>query len=408
MADKAIKLGETHLDLLLRRSPTLPPSQWETNYKRPFDISESPNKQMVSNMNLLIWAFEHGDFVTVDAILDWLEWLAEQLFMPKECLTGEEVYRSLTALPCLTAAGVAGFRNRPGAFAAAAKLARAHIAWALLGLGPVPGREVADHHLDSVTEPCVLIGTKKAKFPIRRVAQAGKRGWVRNREKNQPKKFQFIEHLAHSVMVYQALDLKIERKVRKACKWPVAAYEAVCKRFPRVYGWCFSAADRLILNRFAEDPTNRSSARLLLDFLMPTSLPVAFWRYADGSVVSLLMRGDSSSTDSLMIDAAYANGEVRMTSADDGLRIPAIRQIAFEETAAFACKAIDGTGPTMRVPKPSAALAHVIASEDGRTVLVGDGPGDVTAPPPVTPPHAEPPPVSDPCPIWMRWLGLCR
>lgn len=409
MADKAALLGQTLLDLLRGRRPTLPQGQWETNYQVKVDgsadISESPNKQAVSNANQLLWSFERKEWATVKAILDWWVALAAAPFMPKETNTGEEVYRALTAYPNLVAAGVAQEIDREDAFEAALLLARAHIAWALLGLGPVPGREVADHHLDAISKPCVLIGTKKPKYPIRRVAQAGKRGWVRNRDKKYPPKFQFLEHLNHGVMVYQALGWELPRKVRKAARWPVDTFAAFRERFPSVPWWGFNVPEIENLRDFAVSPTNEDFAWALLPYLKATSLPVQFSRYADGSVVSVLLRGDSSSTDSLMLDANYAGGEVRLTSADDGLRLKAVLQIAWEETEAFACQAEDHTGPVMRIPKPRAPLAHTIFSKDGRTWMDGDASEDASPVAPETPRSDVPPPVRPaPRPWWRRLL----
>lgn len=407
MADKAALLGQTLLDLLRGVRPTLPPSSWETNYVVGA-VSESPNKQAVSNADQLLWSYEREEWSTCNAILDWVVGLEAQPFMPKECLTGEELYRALTALPCLVFAGIALKMGRDDAYVAALKLARAHVSWALLGLGPVPGREVLDHHLEAVSEPCVLIGRGKAKFPIRRVAQAGKRGWVRNRDAG-AKKFQFIEHLAHSVMVYQALRWDIPRKVRKACEWPVETFNAITNRFPILPTWGFGPDEILDLSEFANDPADWRNVQPLIPHLKATSLPVQFTRYEDGSVVSVLLRGDSSSTDSLMLDACYANGEVRLTSSDDGLRPKAVRQVAWEESAAFACRPESGSGPTMRIPKPLSEAMYSVVSQNGWTRLLSADPVDMDEIPPLTPPGATPPPVDPHHCSWLdRILGRCR
>jgi hypothetical protein len=364
----ATDLGGTLLDLLRHRPPRVPRAKWQTNYVIG-SISESPNKQAVSNACELVYQFDRVGYNTCKQILSWWEWKAGEPFMPKECLTPEEAYRGLTAYPDMVAVGVGVKLGTDHAVDGALTLARAHFAWCLLGLGPVPGRIVLDHHLEDIHRPCVLIGQGRAKHALRRVAQAGKRGWVRR--DTAPKNFQFTDHVGLSTIVYQGLQWDIPRKTRNYCRWQTDILAAIVDRFPFVPVWGLDPSLRITARDFANNPTDKRNVEAILPWLKPTSLPVKFTRFEDASVIAALLAGDSSSTDSLMLDGAYANGEVQMTSADDGLRSSTVRQVAWEEDRAFACQAVSGGGPVMRIPKPLVPVAYSILSREGRTWVEG-------------------------------------
>jgi hypothetical protein len=383
----AVLLGRTLVDLIRRRKPTLPRAKWETNYREPFSISESPNKQATSNACELVWALNEGKLEIVDQVLAWFAWLRTQPFTPKECIVPEEAYRSLTAYPTLVAAGVAHQRNNLAAKIACLDLARAHLAWCLLGIAMRPGRSVKDHHLDHPDVPCVLIGTGSPNYPERKVTQCGDRGWIRSRTKGSPKVFLFTDHIGLSVIVYQGLGLKLSRKTRKACSDQVETLAAILDRWPSTPVWGLSAVDAVMAKRFFDEPTRVDYAREIVPWLLAPERTLRFVRFNDGTVIAMMEDTDPSSTDWLMIDASYSGGETRMTSADDGNRDETLMQIGMEETSAFACQRRDGAGPVMRLPKPNAGVAYRVFCRD-RVVKLETGASEplVQTPPPKVPP----------------------
>ncbi len=367
MADKAVKLMQSQLDLLRGDKPTIGRAQWETWYGTSLsDMPESKNKFKISNTLDALDRLKKGDIQGVNKILDHQVWYSTIPFTYGEDLTPEGTYRCGIAYSDLLMAGIASQVGHSSAERASLDLARSHFSWLLIGLGMSPGKEVKDHHLQHPDVPCVLIGTGAPVYPIRYVAQAGQRGWIRNREKRQPKVFIYIRHEDLSYIVYQGVGEQAHRKVRKNCRYETEMLQEIQRKWPALPVWGLSESNKVVARGYFNDPTSVGYARQVAQWLRSPSEPFTFIRFEDGSVCSLMNESHGSSTDTLMIDMHLANGTTIKTSADDGLRVPSHPQTGWETTNSVHCLRRDGVAPTMSINKPAVPIAYRVHSVPGQ------------------------------------------
>lgn len=363
--------------------------EWKTEiYLGRGSLPASRNKFLACNAAELMFCWLRNDRARVREILDWWVWFASTRFTEGEDLTPEEVYRSLMAYSSLTAYAVALKVQHADAIIAAGNLAQAHAAWLLLGVGCGSARKVRDHKLGEVGKPVVIVGDGPPVSALPYVAQAGKRGWIRNRHGGEPF-FLFAESVGLSVIVGQACGLTVPRKL---APWQVDMLAALERFFPGLPPFGFTLAMRESAHLFLADPRRVDRARLVVEWIggQVPSLPFLFVRYEDGSVVSMCERATGSSTDARMVDAWYADGRSMKTSADDGLRSESPSQIGFELGESFACQLASG-GPSISIPRPQSAEVYRVRCADGRVTLTVPGQRPPSSPEtPVPVPPAKP------------------
>lgn len=400
----ATKMGD---ELLTLAKGTIPHTrEWETEiYLGRGALPASRNKFLVCNSAELLFARLRNDRQRVREILDWWVWFAATPFTAGEDLTPEEVYRSMQAYADEAAAAVALKTGHSG-YGAILAHARAHAAWLLLGAGCGPARKVRDHHLDKIGQPVVLIGDGAPVSALPYIAQAGKRGWVRNRDtaNGAPPTFHFCESVGLSAIVGQAAGLPVPRKLTP---WQVDLHDALLDFARGLPPFGFDAVDQVVAQAFLANPTDPTPAREVAKWVEhhAPDLPFTFVRYVDGSIVSLCEHAGGSSTDARMIDAWYADGRSMKTSADDGLRATSSGQRGFELGEAYACQMESG-GTVMTLPRPRAAEAWRVRSANGQVTFTVPG---VSAPAPTSPaqPGNQPPPASSPPQSsWIERMGL--
>lgn len=393
----ATKMGD---ELLLLAQGAIPATrEWQTEiHLERGALPASRNKFLVCNSAEAIFAWRRNDHEHVRAILDWWVWFATTPFTAGEDLTPEEVYRAMQAYAALAAAAVAKLAGHADAYAAALQLAKAHAAWLLLGAGCGPAKKVRDHHLDKTDKPVVLVGDGAPVSALPYIAQAGKRGWIRNREDG-PKLFHFTESVGLSAIVGQAAGLPVPRKLTP---WQADILAALQSFAPGLPPFGFSSADQVAARAFLSNPTDPTLARHVVTWVehQAPDQPFAFVRYVDGSVVSLCEHAGGSSTDSRMIDAWYSDGRSMKTSADDGLRSASPSQRGFELGESFACQ-LESGGTVMTLPRPAAAEAWRVRTADGAVTFTVPG---VTAPAPTSPTPPVAPGTIAPKPGKPSWI----
>lgn len=383
---KATRMGDELLQLAQGTIPKTTDWQTELHLSRGA-LPDSRNKFLVCNAAELLFAWLRNDRASVREILDWWVWFAGTPFTAGEDLTPEEVYRAMQAYAALAAAAVAKLAGHGEAYAATLALAKAHAAWLLLGAGCGPARKVGDHHLDKVGRPVVLVGDGVPVSELPYIAQAGKRGWVRNRDDG-PQRFLFCESVGLSAIVGQAAGLSVPRR---PTPWQVDLLAALRHFSPGLPPFGFESVDQVVAQAYLRDPTDLTLVREIVRWLRAPQLPFTFVRYADGSVVSLCEQAGTSSTDTRMIDAWYADGRSMKTSADDGLRSSSPSQRGFELGDAFACQ-LESGGPVMTIPRPRSAEVWRVRTAGGAITLAIPGiasqppsqpsqPGNPTTPP---------------------------
>lgn len=381
----ATKMGDELLQLAKGTIPQTREWQTEIHLERGA-MPASRNKFLVCNSAELLFSWLRNDRVRVREILDWWLWFAGTPFAAGEDLTPEEVYRAMQAYAALAAAAVAQKVGHAG-YVELLDLARAHVGWLLLGAGCGPARKVRDHHLDRVGKPVVLVGDGAPVSRLPYIAQAGKRGWIRNRDDG-PKSFHFAESVGLSAIVGQAAGLPVPRKLTP---WQADLFAALRIFAPGLPPFGCTSADQVVAQAFLRNPTEPALAREVARWVTrhAPELPFTFVRYDDGSVVSLCERSDGSSTDARMIDAWYADGRSMKTSADDGLRANSPSQRGFELGDSFACQ-LESGGTVMTLPRPHAAEAWRVRTAEGVVTFTVAG---VSHPPstaqPPTPPAAD-------------------
>lgn len=381
----ATKMGD---ELLLLAKGTRPQTrEWKTEiHLQRGALPASRNKFLVCNSAEALYAWGMSQNDRVREILDWWVWFVAQPFTAGEDLTPEEVYRPMQAYADLAAAALAKKTGHPG-YRAILEHARAHAAWLLIGAGCGPARRVRDHHLDKIGRPVVLVGDGAPVSSLPYIAQAGKRGWIRNRDGG-PQTFHFCESIGLSAIVGQAAGLPVPRKLTPWQADLLAALQHFASGLPP-FG--FDSVDQVVAQAFLRNPVDPTPAREIASWLTAYApdLPFTFVRYVDGSVVSLCEHAGASSTDARMIDAWYADGRSMKTSADDGLRSSSPPQRGFELGEAFACQMESG-GTVMTLPRPAAAEAWRVRTAGG--VVTFTVPGvNAPAPPPPTNPGTPPP-----------------
>lgn len=402
----ATKMADELLSLV---QGTIPKTrEWQTEIHLELgSLPASRNKFLVCNAADLVFAWLRNDRDRVRQILDWWVGFAATPFTAGEELTGEEVYRPMQAYSALTAAAVATKADHFAAENAALRLARAHAAWLLLGAGCGPAKRVRDHHLDKVGKPVVLIGDGAPVSDLPYIAQAGMRGWIRSREKNQPQTFLFCESIGLSLIVGQAADLAVPRKL---APWQSDLFAALRRLAPTLPAWGLSPDDQAAARAYLRNPTDPVLARRVVDWIgqQVPPLPFTFVRYADGSIVTLFEDSHSSSTDARMIDAWYADGRSMKTSADDGLRSASPPQRGFELGDAFACQ-LESGGTVMTLPRPRTAEAWRLRTSAGTVTLTVPGIAQpAPAPPPSAPPATPTPPSPPQRQRRRRWWEFWR
>lgn len=380
-------------ELLLLAKGVLPKTrEWQTEiHLDRGGLPASRNKFLACNAAEAIYAQAKGDHRRVREILDWWVWFATTPFTAGEDLTGEEVYRSLMAYSHLAAAAVARVADHGPGYEAALALAKAHAAWLLLGAGCGPAKKVRDHHLGKVGKPVVLVGDGAPVSDLPYIAQAGKRGWIRSREKNAPPEFLFTESVGLSAIVGQAVGLNVPKK---GIAWQADLFTTLRNYSPGLPPFGFTSVDQVVAQSFLRNPTDPTPVREIVKWLRSPDLPFTFVRYEDGSIVSLCERTGTSSTDARMIDAWYADGRSMKTSADDGLRSASPAQIGFELGDSYACQLASG-GPVIAIPRPRVAEAWRVRTAEGRVTLTFPG---IASQPPARPAPAgnQPPPPAPP------------
>lgn len=374
----ATKMGD---ELLLLAQGKIPATrEWKTEiYLGRGTLPASRNKFLVCNACELLFAWLTHDLARVREILDWWAWFVTTPFTAGEDLTPEEVYRAMQAYADLAAAAVARQVEHP-ASRAILEHARAHAAWLLIGAGCGPAKKVRDHHLDKIGKPVVLVGDGAPVSSLPYIAQAGKRGWIRNRDGG-PQTFHFCESIGLSAIVGQAAGLPVPRRLTP---WQVDLLAALQRFAPGLPPFGFEPAAQGVAQAFLRNPTDPTLASEIASWLTAHApdLPFTFVRYVDGSVVALCERAGASSTDARMIDAWYADGRSMKTSADDGLRRASPPQRGFELGEAFACQMESG-GTVMTLPRPAAAEAWRVRTTEGVVTFTVPG---VNAPAPAPPP----------------------
>lgn len=392
-------------ELLQLAKGTIPKTrEWQTEiFLERGHLPASRNKFLCCNAAEAIFAWLRNDRARVREILDWWTWFATTPLSAGEDLTGEEVYRALMAYGNLAAAAVAKRSGHDAGYAAALAVAKAHATWLLLGAGCGPARKVRDHHLDQIGRPVVLVGDGPPVSDLPYIAQAGKRGWIRNRQEG-PKTFLFCESVGLSAIVGQAAGLAVPRK---PTPWQVDLLAALQSFAPGLPPFGFESLEQTVARAFLRNPTDLSPAREIAKWVahQAPDLPFTFVRYVDGSIVTLCEHAGTSSTDARMIDAWYADGRSMKTSADDGLRSSSPPQRGFELGSSFACQ-LESGGPVMTLPRPSAAEAWRVRTSRGEVTFTAAGLGP--APNPGPPPAPAPAPVLQPKPRkprrwWRFW-----
>lgn len=399
---KATEIGD---ELLAFAEGLVPASDnWTTEiHLSRGNLPASRNKFLACNSCALVEAWRHGRKARVVEILDWWAWFSVQPFTDGEDLTPEEAYRTLQAYAALVAAAIALITGHHG-YQAIRKHARAHAAWLIIGAAPGPGKRIVDHQLEKLTEPVILVGSGSNACDLPYVTQAGQRGWVRNREKNQPKTFLFCDRVGLSVIVGQVLGRSISRKL---AAWQVDIFEAIRDLSPNLPVWGFDGDELESARAFLADPTNPAKAQRIVKMLegFAPSLPFTFLRYESGAAVSLMRQSSGSSTDPCMIDVWLPGGKTLKASADDGLRESSSPQRGWFEGAFLACQKAIGSTKVVRVPAPDGAIAWRLDADLGfLRFLTGHEPSGPSLPPPVDPP------AEDPCgqrpekpSWWKRW-----
>lgn len=391
-------------DLVCGRKPRYPRSTWLKFVVTKIGTEpDSPNRQEGANSCEVLWLIANKPPGWLGRVLDILtfeEWYHRaRPFMANEAMTKEPVYATLHGRPPGIFGAVATEMGHSAAGPCFAS-ARSQAARVALGLAVKPARRIVDHK-KGAKEGCVLIGTAKPKTGLRYVAGAGQRSFVRAGKKVTGK-VEFVDSITLPVTAAQILGQSYPRGREKDL---ADLYDGFLRRWPGLHPFGLSPDQVFAFVLLVANLTSASAARTVAGWLRAPSQPYRIDRYSSGGVVTRLVTEQASSTDELMIDAAYESGEIRWATCSDGVRSTQEDQESFEERDAYVCRKVGGT-VEHRVAKPSGEIVwRVETTRDGR-VIFSSGPSGQALPP--TPQGAEPPPVApEHCPIWMRWLGMC-
>lgn len=388
MSGDAVRMCDELLTLVRGRVPVT--TEWRTEVPVDYSFRGSRNKPLVCATAEAYHGFLTGNPARVTRMLDWWAGFCELPLSAGEELTPEEVYRSMMVYSAFAAGALAVKVGHERAAAACLANCRAHVGWLALGAGAGSGRSVTDHHLGDVTRPVVLVGDGPFPTHLPYVAQAGMRGWIRNRDGG-PQTFHFADHVGLSAIVAQAAGIGFERKIAPG---QVDIFNSIVASCPTAPPLGLSAADRSALAGFLGDPEDASRAMQIVEMVRDhcPGLDFEFVRYADGSVAVYLLENHSSSTDDLMVDVWYAGGRTAKASADDGLRASHLHMTAREEGGYVV---VEGGGRVVSVELPRAAVAWRVSVRSGALTLWT----------PATAPPAPPPPKP---PRRRRWWEFWR
>lgn len=348
----AAKMTQCLAALVWRRPLPWPRSTWAQFVETSIGTEpSSPNRQEGANACEALWLMNEGKSPgRVREILDFEHWYHTlRPFMANEPMTKEPVYRVLHAYtPGIFSALGAQLTNP--AERSAAHSARAHAGWLTLGLAMRPHRRILDHQ-PGAREGCVLVGTGKPKTGLRYVAQAGQRSFVRA-GKSVRGDVEFVDAITCQVIIAQVMGGKDEwRYPKKSERTQADLYDGFLRRWPGLHPFALSASQTASIAAFASNPPDPRYAAAIVTLLRAPGEPYRVDRYSGGTVVTLLEGEQSSSTDEVMIDVAYANGEIRWATCSDGVRSTQEDQEGFEETGAYACRK-PGSPIVHRVAKP--------------------------------------------------------
>jgi len=376
MSGDAVRMNEELLELVRGRVPRT--AEWRTEIPNDYSFRGSRNKPLVCATAEAFHAYLTGDPARVLRMLDWWVGFCDLPLSEGEELTPEEVYRAMMVYSAFLAGALARKVGHRAAEAACLANCRAHVGWLALGAGAGSGKKVTDHHLADVTKPCVLVGDGPFVTHLPYVAQAGMRGWIRNRDGG-PQTFHFTESVGLSVIVGQAAGLGFERRLTP---WQVDVFSAGLALSPGVAPLGLSPADRADLAAYLGEPEVPARALALASWVrdLCPSEDFEYVRHADGSVEVYMLENHSSSTDDRMVDAWRAGGETAKASADDGLRSSHLHMTAREEAGWVV---VEGGGRVVSVRMAEPPVAWRASSRSGTFTFWT---------PATEPPHPEPQP----------------
>lgn len=334
--------------------------KWKGEIPPPGGVGASRNKPLVCATAEGYHAFLTARPARVLEMLGWWVWFCGQPFTDGEELTPEEVYRAMMLYSAFGAAALARKVGHQEAEAACLAYCRAHVGWLALGAGAGAGKKVTDHHLGDVTKPCVLVGDGGFISALPYVAQAGMRGWIRNRDGG-PQTFHFTDASGLSVALAQAAGLGYDRRLAPAQD---EALKAAMKFAPSIPPLGFNDAQRRALLLYLADPAVLASAVdivALVAYHCPND-DFEFVRHADASVEVYMLENHSSSTDDRMVDAWRAGGGTAKASADDGLRSSHLHMTAREEGGQIV---VEGGGRSVSVQMSSSPIAWRASARSG-------------------------------------------
>ena len=374
MSGDAVRMNDELLELVQGKIPST--AEWRTEVPAGYALNGSRNKPLVCATAEAFHAYLSGNPARVLKMLDWWVGFCGLPFSDNEELTPEEVYRSMMVYSAFAAGALARKVGHRAAEAACLANCRAHVGWLALGAGGGSGKKVTDHHLVDVSKPCVLIGDGPFVTHLPYIAQAGMRGWIRNRDGG-PQTFHFTESVGLSVIVGQAAGLGFERRL---APWQNDIFKATLAFSPGVVQLGLSPADRSALAAYLGTPESAARAMPIAEMvkdLCPND-DFEFVRHADAGVETYMLENHSSSTDDRMADAWRAGGATAKASADDGLRSSHLHMTAREEAGSIV---VEGGGRTVSFQMSTAPITWRASARSGAFTFWTPA----TAPPPSPP-----------------------
>lgn len=362
MSSDAVKMAEELLQLVSGKVPAT--AEWRTEVPTDYSLRGSRNKPPVCATAEAFHAYLTGTPSRVLRMLDWWVGFCDLPLSEGEELTPEEVYRSMMVYSAFAAGALARKVGHREAEAACLANCAAHVGWLALGAGAGSGRKVTDHHLGDATAPCVLVGDGPFVTHLPYIAQAGMRGWVRNRDGG-PQTFHFTESVGLSVIVGQAAGLGFERRL---APWQHDIFEAIKRFCPDVPRLGLSHEQATKLAGFLGEPEDAGRAIDIVGLVkdLAPSEDFEFIRYADASIVTYMLGNHPSSTDDRMVDSWLAGGRTLKASADDGLRSSHLNMTAREHEGSVV---VEGGGRSVSVPLPTVAEAWRVSVQVGIVTL---------------------------------------
>lgn len=358
MSSDAVKMNDELLALVQGKIPGT--AEWRTEVPASYALNGSRNKPLVCATAEAFHAYLTGNPSRVLRMLDWWVGFCDLPFSDGEELTPEEVYRPMMVYSAFAAGALARKVGHRAAETACLANCRAHVGWLALGAGAGSGRKVTDHHLSDVTKPCVLVGDGPFVTHLPYIAQAGMRGWIRNRDGG-PQTFHFTESIGLSVIVGQAAGLGFERKLTD---WQYDIFKATLAFSPGVAQLGLSPADAATLAAYLGEPEIPARALRIAEMvkdLCPND-DFEFVRHTDAAVETYMLENHPSSTDDRMVDAWRAGGATAKASADDGLRSSHLHMTAREEAGWIV---VEGGGRVVSVQMSAAPIAWRASARGG-------------------------------------------